>query len=401
MEGDALTFAEFLARNSRNFLIDEVFPEFGTARVRYKDCLSFDFASTRKEVYAHCGAMPQVVQRGVPLFEDMIRRDFTVNALALSVNVPGRVVDYCNGIADIEAGLIRVLHPASFYEDPSRILRAYKFAARFGFSFSPETQRLLNLFLKHGAQGYKGGGERIRYELSEFLAVEASNHKNRWLAHFIEHHGLRLINMELGHQSLAAVDCKRLLAAAPGIFLLQETIAEFQDTNTLFVMYLCMMFQDLPDDVTAQCIRRLGLTREETHAVECYRKLHRENRFLRLKEFSPPPEIYALFHDVPLASIGVALMDAGNDEPARFKMLLDAFKTYKRKWEHLAVELNGNDLIDLGVPKGRLVGDMLKKLLNAKLNGRVVDRMTEVHFVRQTLEEEASQSEEADHATES
>ena len=145
LEGDAIALADFLTEHSRNFRVMERYPEFGTAKVQYKDSLSFDFASTRRETYAHCGAMPMVVERGVPLMNDVIRRDFTVNTLAFSIHDLGQVLDYVNGLDDIQKRVLRVLHPVSFFEDPSRILRALKFCARFDLTLSPETERLMAL----------------------------------------------------------------------------------------------------------------------------------------------------------------------------------------------------------------------------------------------------------------
>ena len=393
IEGDALAFVEFIAKNSKNFSLEEVFPEFGTAKVKYKEGLGFDIASTRKEVYPHCGALPQVVRRGVPLFEDISRRDFSTNALALSVNTPGRIIDYTNGIADIEAGLVRVLHPASFYEDPSRVLRAYKFAARFGFNFAPETERLLKMFFKHPLpeDTYRGGGDRIRYELGEFLITEDSTHKNRWLKHFMENHALRLVNMELGMQGSGEEDFKRLANAAQGLYLLGETIDAFRETGPLYRVYLCLLFQNFEGEMLEKTLHRLGLTRAEREVIEKYQRIRAEKRFYTLKEFAPPVDVYDLFNNLPLATVGAGIIDAGSDEPARLKTLLDAFNMYKRKWENVEIELDGDDLIDLGVAKGPAVGEMLRKLLHARLAGRVLDRMSEVRFVQQDLEESAEE----------
>jgi len=118
------------------------FQEFGTAHMKYKD-YKLEFATTRRETYPHPGSYPVV--EWATLKEDLLRRDFTINAMALSLNPEdfGTLIDYFGGLRDLKDGIIRVLHPMSFVEDPVRILRALRFAGRFGFKLSKGTEKLL------------------------------------------------------------------------------------------------------------------------------------------------------------------------------------------------------------------------------------------------------------------
>ncbi|MDR1488102.1 MAG: CBS domain-containing protein [Deltaproteobacteria bacterium] len=125
-------------------------PRFKTATVILEDGARLDFSSARVEYYEYPGALPVVSQSSIQL--DLQRRDFTINALALSLNAPdfGRLFDFYRGYQDIKEGLIRVLHSLSIIEDPTRAFRAVRFAARLGFKLSKMTLGLVESALKGG-----------------------------------------------------------------------------------------------------------------------------------------------------------------------------------------------------------------------------------------------------------
>jgi hypothetical protein len=399
VEGDALELVRFLVENSRNFTLIEAFPEFGTAKVQYKDSLLLDFASTRQEVYPHCGALPVVLQTGVSLKEDVTRRDFTINALALSIQPLGQVVDYTQGLEDLRRRQIRVLHPVSFFEDPSRILRLLKFCARFDFKPEASTLELMLRFLEYGHLCYKGGGERIKQELKSFFNVEESAIKSRWMAYFIRQCFYRLINMELEELPIIGQDeapdspvslesrLKNVAIFLPEILSALSVYVESAE-NTAFEVYLCLLLRGWPQEDFIKGVQRLGLTRSERESIEYFRRVSPEmaERFDNLHELSPPAEIYEIFHDLPLPTIIACLLQLGLQLPAHMRTVLEAFVRYKRKWEKLRLELDGNDLMTLGVPEGKEVGRLLKELLHAKLAGQLPDRLAEMNMIRRILQ---------------
>ncbi|SHK30420.1 CBS domain-containing protein [Thermocrinis minervae] len=140
VEGNAIELAGELARIHGVDL--HPFPEFGTAHLKI-DSIKLEFATTRRETYPHPGAYPLV--EFASLREDLLRRDFTINAMAVSLMSEdfGTLIDYFGGLRDLKDKLIRVLHPLSFVEDPVRILRALRFAGRLGFRLSKSTEKLL------------------------------------------------------------------------------------------------------------------------------------------------------------------------------------------------------------------------------------------------------------------
>ena len=135
VEGDATTLAARLGAAPVEH------ERFGTAKVEIEGH-EVDVASARAETYARPGALPEV---SVPadLEADLGRRDFTINAMAIPLDGEPRLIDPLGGRRDLEEGLVRVLHQRSFVDDPTRAIRAARYAARFGFGPEPETERLL------------------------------------------------------------------------------------------------------------------------------------------------------------------------------------------------------------------------------------------------------------------
>src|SRR3954471_24282088 len=125
VEGDAVSVARRAAERIGGRIT--VHDRFGTATVR-KDDFAFDLAGARKETYAHPGALP-TVELGATLEEDLARRDFSVNAIAVSLS-DGRLTTWPGAREDLENGILRVLHERSFVDEPTRMLRLVRYAAR-------------------------------------------------------------------------------------------------------------------------------------------------------------------------------------------------------------------------------------------------------------------------------
>lgn len=135
VEGDAATLA---ARLGADVVSHE---RFGTAKVAL-DGHEVDIAAARSESYPQPGALP-VVEPGADLAADLRRRDFTINAMAIPLRGEPRLIDPHGGQADLATKRLRVLHDDSFADDPTRAIRAARYAARFGFELEPHTAELL------------------------------------------------------------------------------------------------------------------------------------------------------------------------------------------------------------------------------------------------------------------
>lgn len=135
VEGDAAALAERLGGGTASH------ERFGTAKVRLGEH-EVDLASARTETYPEPGALPEV-RPAASVEEDLRRRDFTINAMAIPLRGEPRLIDPHDGRADLERGILRILHAGSFADDPTRALRAARYAARFGFEPEPDTEGLL------------------------------------------------------------------------------------------------------------------------------------------------------------------------------------------------------------------------------------------------------------------
>jgi tRNA nucleotidyltransferase/poly(A) polymerase len=144
------------------------FKNFGTARVVFAGGLKLDFVRCRKEVYDKPAALPRVSPGN--LADDLYRRDFTANAWALSL-LPYEFLksfDLFESRAAIDAGLVKILHPKSFEDDPTRVFRALRFCARFDWRLETETEKLLKACVRGGFMSLLSR-ERVRQELIRIL----------------------------------------------------------------------------------------------------------------------------------------------------------------------------------------------------------------------------------------
>ncbi|MCK5124542.1 MAG: hypothetical protein KAQ82_04875, partial [Dehalococcoidia bacterium] len=140
VEGDAVKLAQQVAETSQAKLLAH--HRFGTAKLRYEN-FTMDLATARKETYAKPGALPTVTPG--TLKDDLVRRDFSINAMAISLASDDyeELVDPYQGKNDLEHRLIRILHPGSFSNDATRILRAVRYEQRLGFELETLTAQLL------------------------------------------------------------------------------------------------------------------------------------------------------------------------------------------------------------------------------------------------------------------
>ncbi|MDO8524974.1 MAG: hypothetical protein Q7S07_00610 [Candidatus Omnitrophota bacterium] len=173
VEGDAIKLGEALAKELDGKLVTH--RGFGTCSVSIKDGLRLDLATARKEKYRRPGAMPTVEFSS--LEDDLSRRDFTINAMAIGLNKDnfGQLVDLFGGKRDLDLKFIRAMHDRSFIDDPTRIFRAVKLEQRLGFAIEAHTLRLINAAVQDNAISKVSRG-RIRKEMA-LISKEKSKGK--------------------------------------------------------------------------------------------------------------------------------------------------------------------------------------------------------------------------------
>jgi len=158
VEGDGIKFADTLNKRLKGEL--RLHRAFKTATILYGD-IRIDMVTARSETYERPASYPDVVPGTIK--EDLFRRDFTINAMAVCLNKKnfGKLVDFFGGLKDLKKGVIRIMHDKSFIDDPTRIFRAVRFSTRFRFKIETKTKRLMKKAILAGAIGEVNRG-RIR-----------------------------------------------------------------------------------------------------------------------------------------------------------------------------------------------------------------------------------------------
>ncbi len=188
VEGSGIRLAqEFSTLHPSSKLVR--YPAFKTATVGLSGGHMVDFATARKETYSKGGVFPKVVLSNIK--DDLFRRDFTINAIAISINPDswGKVVDPFGGMDDLRAKRIRILHEKSFVDDPTRIVRAARFKTRLGFTLERNTLKILKRAVKAKVldtikpQRYRKEFNKI---LKEKEAKKAMDCLRSWKAYLME-----------------------------------------------------------------------------------------------------------------------------------------------------------------------------------------------------------------------
>lgn len=363
VEGDAIALVRALVARYGGAITDH--PPFGTATWFPPDAPSIDFATTRTEIYTQPAALPTVSVLTAPgsLTRDLARRDFTMNTLALRLTPRlGEIIDLYDGRADLNAGIIRVLHDQSFIDDPTRIFRAARFAARFGFRLEPHTHTLMVPALPH----IKAlSGQRLFHELDLILAEPHAAHA---LALLSDWRALTFVDkgLEIDEWFLSVFTSMR--------------IADLTKDNRRLIgwILLCCRLQK-PD----QIIARLGLSRTLADPIlqgaDLYKLLP------RLNALHKPSEATHAIESIAKPPSEAALRAASamtTDDSARSAIL-----NYLKDWQFVKPTLTGHDLTAMGLPRGPLFGKLLHRLRDARLDGEITNPEQERAAVERWLAE--------------
>lgn len=340
IEGDAAALAQALAapRGARV----TVHAHFGTAVIEGEGW-SLDIARTRREQYTYPGALPLV--EPAPIAADLARRDFTIQAMALALtgDAPGALLDPLGGQADLAACLLRVLHRDSFRDDPTRILRLARYAARLGFGVEAETAALA----RHEAA--------FLAELSpariaaEFARTFAEPLPELTLALLGELHALRPIYPPL-HQD------------GPW----DEPFARLRDDGgppPAMADYLCTIAAAWARPAIQGLGDQIELDRAALAALHDLPAVREALRTLTERDADPVAVVDALARLALPAVRGAGAATAG----ARARLV----RRYLRDWRNVRPLLRGDELLALGVPAGPTVGEALRLLCVGRLRGEL------------------------------
>lgn len=281
-----------------------------------RDGVRVDVARTRAESYPHPGALPEV--RPASIEQDLARRDFTLNAMAFPLSGEQELLDPHGGLDDLRAGLLRVLHYRSFSDDPTRALRAARYASRFSLELEPETARLLRQ-----ADMSTVSDDRVQSELRRAAA---------------EPDPAAALQLIVDWGILTSLD-----PAAP------DRVAE--------VLRLASTppwrgWVDPKLAVHIAIVRPLPQVRELAAATP-----ERASEAVRLAEHWDPAQLLVA------RALGADWLDR-----------------YAADWRHIGLEITGDDLLQAGIPEGPAIGTGLEAALSGKLDGELSGRDQELRI---------------------
>jgi len=313
-----------------------------------------DLISARSETYDKPGALPTVNPSAIE--DDLRRRDFTINAMALRLDGQGmgEVLDPLGGGADLERGVIRVLHPDSFIDDPTRIFRAIRYEMRYGFSIEPETLAAIN---KESFKVLESlSGERLRNELDLILDED-----------------------EAAKMLLRAADLGVLDAIHPKMPTFNQDYADLLEMDIDLdipadrrVMGYILWFMDLTEEEIFLLVNRLDFSNQLS--LDAWAGAQLKRSLPHLVDSPPSLWTYAL-EKLPLLSIyAVYLVSREN-----------ALLSYISIWRHVKPRTTGNALKAMGLPPGPRFGEILNRLRAAWLDGEVRNEADEQELLTRLL----------------
>lgn len=327
-EGNAIEYCKRFGE------VIQVNPDFGTIRVNVGGQI-VDFASTRCETYEKKGHLPVVKTIGCNLKDDVMRRDFTINAMAMSLST-GEIIDYVSGQEDLKNKKLRVLHDGSFIDDPTRIIRGLKFSVRFGFELEEHTKELQKEYLAN--INYDMCYKRVKKELIETFNLNSQIAFERF------------INQKI-YKLITPNEVK-----LPS-FNIEELVNQYRPEH-IWIVYVGVI----------RDISRLDLTRVEGKIRNDFYNLEKQN-------LKTDFEIYKAFEDVPLESI---LLYAILKDEQKARRYLDELC-------HIKLEITGKDLQKMGLEPSPKYSEIFDYVLKEKLANPSLTKEDEINLVNTQL----------------
>lgn len=382
VEGDAISFGKELRNKTGGTLVEH--RKFGTATlveewprwlgksIHPDNKFKIDIATARKEVYERPAALPKVTFAS--LKEDLYRRDFTSNAMAININGStfGVFVDLFEGRRDLEKGVIRVLHDRSFMDDPTRIFRAVRFEQRFGFVIEKHTEDLIKRAVRQ-KMFHRTENQRIREEL---ILILKECLPEKAILRMSELHELRFIHPAL-----------KLTPAIKRIFpelrrCVEWYRSEAADKRMLdtVVINLMALLEPLTSAQTENVLKKFVFTRNERVVLmSCKENGGACLERLASRKKMTPGEVYDLL--APLShEIAVYLMARATGMTAR-RRLEDFLSLYSGT----QLRINGGDIEKTGLKPGPRYSKILSRVLRRKLDGGLETKRDEIRYMKELI----------------
>jgi len=370
VEGDGILLAKTIAERLGGR--EQVHEQFKTAVVVLPDGNKIDVATARTEYYEFPAALPRVEKSS--LKEDLYRRDFTINTLALCLNpdIFGNLIDYFGGRKDLEQGYIRILYNLSFVEDPTRILRAIRFEQRYKFTIESDTLRFARDAVERRLLG-KLSYKRIIHEL---VLILSEKNPVPSLKRIQEIGIWNYLFPQVKIEDLNWNIFKRI----PIVVGWWEERYHRMNVKS-WLVYLMVIFNKLIESDVDAIVDKYPVKKDVRKNIIESLKVPAVVEYFAANPDLLPSQINQIMHAWQAETV-IYLLLCVKDEHLWEKIVryLDLKDTVK-------VHINGNDLKQLGLKQGPLFGIIFHNLYNLKLNGAVNTREEEIATVKQWIEE--------------
>lgn len=347
VEGDAAEVADHLAAvvggSTRKH------PRFGTATFYSEDGqLSVDIATARTETYSKPGALPDV--EPADLERDLVRRDFTVNAMAMAIwrDRLGEIHEFPDATSDLAARVLRVTHDRSFIDDPTRLLRMLRYGARLGFSAEPHTEDLARAAVEEGAPSTVSGA-RIGDELIDLLAERSA---------LVAIDSMYALGLD--RQLHPKFDADEYVSA--------RVLLDLPDGIRQDLLLLALCSRSMEASELENWLRHLAIPSKDS-AVVTDAVRNAESLGTAITADASPADVAAILrrHRPETLCLAAGLPSTPPEAATRIRDWLTDRSDGK-------LEISGADLRDAGVVEGPAIGRALADTLDATLNGEVSGR---------------------------
>lgn len=370
VEGNGINFAEDFAAELEVKLIRH--RRFGTATVVIKHNLKIDIATARKEFYPQPACLPQVLPG--TLKDDLARRDFTVNAMAISITAPdfGRLIDIFGGEDDLIHKKIRILHDLSFIDDPTRMLRAIRFEKRYDFRIEPGTLKRLKEAVKLGML-WKVQAQRLRDELILMLKEERPLKQIRRIQELVR---FGFINPRL---CVSAKAYKLLSSIETQIRWFNREYSGRRQLDTWLIYFMGLIDRLGIKDIKAT-LEKFVFCKGDEKRILTYKKVC-DKLIRRLRQDKIKPSVILRLLEPLSYEVILAIKAKSKDRRLR-RHIEDFFEIYNG----MRICISGDDLHRLGVAPGPVYRRVFSKVLSAKLEGLVKTKEEELTLIKKLIE---------------
>ncbi len=369
VEGDGIKFGKELSKKFRCKL--ESHRKFGTSVLVLEDGQHIDIATARVEYYKSPAALPTVESGNIR--QDLSRRDFTINTMALSLNKKnfGEILDFFGGREDLKNRRIKVLHKMSFIEDPTRIFRAVRFEKRLGFKMDSQTEKLARTTINMDIVS-KLNGVRIRDELiyifNETSPLEAVKRLDELGA--LKKIGIKVkINAEFIRQAKKILNCYSQLK--------DFYIKGDQEIKKWRLLFILLLKGIKPGEIEKWSSEMKVRKKDTSVMLETYSKWNRIKKNLK-GEIKKNSTLYYTLREIP-PELQVIACSWGD---VYFKKI----KKYLTDLRDLHLEVNGETLKGMGYRPSRKFKIVLKKLFEMKLDGKIKNKKDELYHLKRLIE---------------